>query len=61
MKTTLMNFRAPDRIKDDFQNTCKLSSTNMTSELVKFMMDYVVKENERFGDYEFVSKRLNGK
>ena len=59
MNTTLLNFRAPDRIKDDFMEVCKLNCTTMTSELVKSMLEFISEGNERIRSYETESNKLN--
>lgn len=44
MKTTLLNFRVTDQVKDDFMTTCKLNCTSMTSEIVMFMNQYILND-----------------
>ena len=41
MNTTLLNFRVTDQVKDDFMTTCRLNCTSMTSEIVRFMNQYM--------------------
>ncbi len=48
--TTLMNFRAPNQVKNDFNQICKLTCTNMTAEIVRFMMEFISEGNQRIKD-----------
>jgi len=57
--TTLMNFNIPNQIKDDFHTVCKFNQTSMTSELVRFINNYISSENTRFKSYQMTSKELN--
>ena len=57
--TTLMNFNIPNQIKDDFHTVCKFNQTSMTSELVRFIKNYISSENTRFKSYQMTSKELN--
>lgn len=59
MNTTLLNFRVTDQIKDDFMTTCKLNCTSMTSEIVRFMNQYISNESKRFKSYQIESKEIN--
>jgi len=59
MNTTLLNFRVTDQVKDDFMTTCKLNCTSMTSEIVRFMNQYISDENKRFKQYQVESKEIN--
>ena len=59
MDTTLLNFRAPDRIKDDFMKVCQLNRTTMTSELVKSMLSFISEGNERIQRYEAETNKIN--
>ena len=61
MNTTLLNFRAPDEIKDDFMKVCQLNCTTMTSEFVKFMLDFISEGNKRIQNYKVESSNLNNK
>ena len=61
MNTTLLNFRAPDEIKDDFMKVCQLNCTTMTSEFVKFMLEFISEGNERIQNYKVESNNLNNK
>lgn len=61
MNTTLLNFRAPDEIKDDFMRVCRLNCTTMTSEFVKFMLEFISEGNERIQNYKSESRNLNNK
>jgi len=42
--STLMNVRIPEDLKDDFQNICKRNHTYMTTEIIRFMTDFVSRE-----------------
>ncbi len=57
--TTLMNFNIPDQIKQDFHTVCKFNQTSMTSELVRFINNYISQENTRLKQYQVSSKELN--
>ncbi len=59
MNTTLLNFRVTDQVKDDFMTTCQLNCTSMTSEIVRFMNQYISDENKRFKSYQIDSKEIN--
>ena len=59
MNTTLLNFRVTDQVKDDFMATCKLNCTSMTSEIVRFMNQYISGESKRFKQYQIESKEIN--
>jgi len=39
--TTLVNFRLPTHLKAPFQEICRKRSTTMTTEIVRFILDYV--------------------
>ena len=38
---TLMNFRVPEDLKRKFQNLCAERKSTMTTEIVRFILDYV--------------------
>lgn len=38
---TLMNFRVPEDLKRKFQNLCTERKSTMTTEIVRFILDYV--------------------
>lgn len=38
---TLMNFRVPEDLKLKFQNLCMERKSTMTTEIVRFILDYV--------------------
>ena len=38
---TLMNFRLPGDLKQQFQNLCSERKSTMTTEIVRFILDYV--------------------
>jgi hypothetical protein len=57
--TTLMNFNIPNQIKQDFHTVCKFNQTSMTSELVRFINNYISQENTRLKQYQVSSKELN--
>ena len=38
---TLMNFRLPGDLKQQFQNLCNERKSTMTTEIVRFILDYV--------------------
>ena len=59
MNTTLLNFRVTDQVKNDFMTTCKLNCTSMTSEIVRFMNQYISNENKRFKQCQIESKEIN--
>ena len=39
--TTLVNFRLPTHLKAPFQEICRKRRTTMTTEIVRFILDYV--------------------
>jgi len=57
--TTLMNFRAPNQVKNEFNQICKLTCTNMTAEIVRFMMDFVSERSQRVKDCQIESSQVN--
>lgn len=59
MNTTLLNFRAPNDIKDDFMKVCKLNCTTMTSEFVKFMLEFISEGSNRVKDYQTEFENCN--
>lgn len=42
--STLMNVRIPENLKDDFQDVCKRNHTYMTTEIIRFMKEFVTRE-----------------
>ena len=42
--STLMNVRIPENLKDDFQDVCKRNHTYMTTEIIRFMKEFVSRE-----------------
>lgn len=42
--STLMNVRIPEDLKDDFQDVCKKNHTYMTTEIIRFMKEFVSRE-----------------
>jgi hypothetical protein len=38
---TLMNFRLPGDLKEQFQTLCNERKSTMTTEIVRFILDYV--------------------
>jgi hypothetical protein len=42
--STLMNVRIPEDLKDDFQDVCKRNHTYMTTEIIRFMKEFVSRE-----------------
>jgi hypothetical protein len=40
----LMNIRIPENLKDDFQDICKKNHTYMTTEIIRFMKEFVSRE-----------------
>lgn len=59
MNTTLMNFRVPNQIKNDFNKVCKSRCSNMTAETVRFMMEFISK-NDSNGKDKTIQKQFNG-
>ncbi|MBT6402406.1 hypothetical protein HOK09_03010 [Candidatus Woesearchaeota archaeon] len=59
MDTTLLNFRVTSQVKEDFMTTCRLNCTSMTSEIVRFMNQYISNESKRFKSYQMESKEIN--
>ena len=57
--TTLMNFNIPNQIKDDFKTVCTFNQSNMTSEIVRFINNYISQESIRLKQYQVSSKELN--
>ena len=43
----LMNVRIPEDLKDDFQEICRRNHTYMTTEIIRFMKEFVTKEVDR--------------
>ena len=40
----LMNVRIPEDLKDNFQDVCKRNHTYMTTEIIRFMKDFITKD-----------------
>ena len=40
----LMNVRIPEDLKDDFQDVCKRNHTYMTTEIIRFMKEFVSRD-----------------
>ena len=59
MTKTLLNFNLSNQVKSDFNTICKLNCTTMTSELVRFINNYISQENVRFKSYQVDSKEIN--
>jgi len=57
--TTLMNFNIPNQIKNDFHTVCKFNQSTMTSEIVRFINNYISQESTRLKQYQVSSKELN--
>ena len=57
--TTLMNFRAPNQVKNEFNQICKLTCTNMTAEIVRFMMEFTSEGNKKIKDYQIESNQVD--
>ena len=54
-----MNFNIPNQIKDDFKTVCTFNQSNMTSEIVRFINNYISQESIRLKQYQVSSKELN--
>jgi len=42
--TTLMNVRIPEDLKDDFHDVCKRNNTYMTTEIIRFMKEFITQK-----------------
>jgi len=45
--------------KDDFKTVCTFNQSNMTSEIVRFINNYISQESIRLKQYQVSSKELN--
>ena len=57
--TTLMNFRAPNEIKEEFNYICRMTSTTMTSEIVRFMMRFITEGNKKIKQHNIESQLIS--
>ena len=48
----LMNVRIPEDLKEDFQEICKRNHTYMTTEIIRFMKDFVTREVDQELSYQ---------
>ena len=48
----LMNVRIPEDLKEDFQEICKRKHTYMTTEIIRFMKDFVTREVDQELSYQ---------
>lgn len=57
--TTMMTMNIPNQIKDDFKTVCTFNQSTMTSEIVRFINNYISQESTRLKQYQVSSKELN--
>jgi len=55
---TLMNFLINKKTKTDFGKVCKLSNTNMSSEINRFIRDFIKEQNEYFKENIITSNEV---
>ena len=48
----LVNMRIPEDLKEDFQEICKRNHTYMTTEIIRFMKDFVTREVDQELSYQ---------
>lgn len=56
----LMNVRIPGELKDNFQDVCKRNHTYMTTEIIRFMKDFITndaKENRSVQQKQTLPKK----
>ena len=58
--TLLINFRIPKDIKVQFQDTCRAKHTSMTTELVRFVNDYLASDLAKRLEQQRMRNHLNG-
>jgi len=56
---TLITLNIPNKIKDDFYTVCKVNQSSMTSEIVRFMRNFIVDEVETFKQNRVNDKEIN--
>ena len=57
--TTMMTMNIPNQIKDDFKTVCTFNKSTMTSEVVRFINNYISQESSRLKQYQQTSKEIN--
>mgnify|MGYP004001652351 CR=1 FL=1 len=57
--TTMMTMNIPNQIKDDFKTVCTFNQSTMTSEVVRFINNYISQESSRLKQYQQTSKEIN--
>lgn len=57
--TTLITLNVPNKIKDDFYTVCKVNQSSMTSEIVRFMNNFISDEVERFKQNSVNTQEIN--
>ena len=57
--TTMMTMNIPNQIKDDFKTVCTFNQSTMTSEVVRFINNYISQESTRLKQYQQSSKEIN--
>ena len=57
--TTMMTMNIPNKIKDDFKTVCTFNQSTMTSEIVRFINNYISQEHIKLKQYQISSKELN--
>ncbi len=57
--TTMMTMNIPNQIKDDFKTVCTFNQSTMTSEIVRFINNYISQEHIKLKQYQISSKELN--
>ena len=50
--TTMMTMNIPNQIKDDFKTVCTFNQSTMTSEVVRFINNYISQESSRLKQYQ---------
>ena len=57
--TTMMTMNIPNHIKDDFKTVCTFNQSTMTSEIVRFINNYISQEHIKLKQYQISSKEIN--
>jgi hypothetical protein len=55
--TTLINIRLPEDLKYDFQNLCRQRHTYMTTEIIRFIYQFIDQEDKRQASRRHTSDR----
>ena len=57
-KNILMNFLINPRTKTDFGKVCAINNTNMSSEINRFIRDFIKEQNEYFQENIITSNEV---